>query len=476
MAEELLVGQRHPSIQGRACYRLRWEMAFSTAPPSHPNEARYQWDYVLNMDQPNSSTRVPAPDNLTTVKDCLAPLPTHANVTSVCQTSRMGEAHSPMRAGTSTATSQPHPAWDLRHSTRIATWNVSTLHRTGHQVTLVHELARLNIVVAGLTETRLLQHGIRDVEDATLLHSGGDSHVHGVALVLREKAKKSLVSWTPISPRLLHARLKHRHGHLSIIVAYAPTEVATDADKDQFYNQLDSLMGSIRPHDNVVVLGDMNAVTGSSRACFETVVGPYGSGTSNDNTTRLLTFCASRNLAVLGSWFKRRRIHRMTWICNDGVTEKEIDHIMTRDRRLFTSCRVCRSAECASNTDHHMVVATMQLSLLHAPKTGAGARRKFDTDALLRSPEVATQFSVAVSNRFAALAELPDNVEEAWGVFSSTMRLSAEQVIGYKCPSRKPWLSEEASISSSRRRKHVFKAISHPVTASNEATTKLSSS
>ena len=69
----------------------------------------------------------------------------------------------------------------------IATWNVSTLHRHGHQVTLVRELARLNIVVAGLTETRLLQHGIRDIEDATLLHSGGDSHVHGVALVLREK-------------------------------------------------------------------------------------------------------------------------------------------------------------------------------------------------------------------------------------------------------------------------------------------------
>ena len=91
-----------------------------------------------------------------------------------------------------------------------------------------------------------------------------------------------------------------------------------------------------------------------------------------------------------------------------------------------------------------MVVAAMQLSLQHAPKTSARARRKFDTDALLRSPEAATRFSVEVSNRFAALAELPDNVEEAWGMFSSTVRSSAEQVIGYKRPSRKPWLSGEA--------------------------------
>jgi len=50
----------------------------------------------------------------------------------------------------------------------------------------------------------------------------------------------------------------------------------------------------------------------------------------------------------------------------------------------------------------------------------------------------------AVGNRFAALAELPDDMEEAWGVFSSIVRLSAEQVIGYKRPSRKPWLSGEA--------------------------------
>jgi len=52
-----------------------------------------------------------------------------------------------------------------------------------------------------------------------------------------------------------------------------------------------------------------------------TVLGPYGSGTTNSNTTRLLTFCASCNLAVLGSWFKRRRTHRMT------ANNKSCDHL-----------------------------------------------------------------------------------------------------------------------------------------------------
>jgi len=188
MAEELLAGQRHPSIQGRAIYRLgvSWPPLLRL---SHPREARYWWDYVLNMDQSNSSTRVPAPDKSTTANDCLATI--HSRHYDDCAP-KPPDAHSPMRAGSSAVTSQSHLTWDLRHSTRIATWNVSTLHRSGHYVTVVHELARLNVVIARLTETRLLQHGSKDVEDTLLLHSGGDSHLHGVTLVLRKKAKKSL--------------------------------------------------------------------------------------------------------------------------------------------------------------------------------------------------------------------------------------------------------------------------------------------
>ena len=74
-----------------------------------------------------------------------------------------------------------------------------------------------------------------------------------------------------------------------------------------------------------------------------------------------------------------------------------------------------------------MVLAVMQLSLQHVPKRSAVVRRKFDTGALIHSPETATRFSAAVSNRFAVLAELPDNVEEAWDVFTSTMRSSPKR-------------------------------------------------
>ena len=63
---------------------------------------------------------------------------------------------------------------------------------------------------------------------------GSSSHINGVALLLDRRLSGSLVSWIPISDRLLCARLVHKHGHLSVIVAYAPTQPSADADKDTF--------------------------------------------------------------------------------------------------------------------------------------------------------------------------------------------------------------------------------------------------
>ena len=89
---------------------------------------------------------------------------------------------------------------------------------------LSREMARHGLDIVGLTEVRIMDSRRYDVEDALLLHSGATTLVQGVAFMLRNKAKRALKSWSPISPRLLTARLTHRHGHLSVVVAYAPTD------------------------------------------------------------------------------------------------------------------------------------------------------------------------------------------------------------------------------------------------------------
>ena len=182
---------------------------------------------------------------------------------------------------------------NLRSRIRIACWNVLTLSDIGYQTALALVLGAYNIEIACLSETRLPGSGLYKVGAYTLIHSGGCTRVGGVAVMLSARAAVALVSWRAVSDRILVVRLKHSHGHLSVISVYAPTE-ATDADvKDQFYTSLLGAISSVPPHDKLIVAGDFNAVSGSDRSVFGSVVGPFGSGSvgNNDNSLRFLTLC-----------------------------------------------------------------------------------------------------------------------------------------------------------------------------------------
>jgi len=144
------------------------------------------------------------------------------------------------------------------------------------------------------------------------------------------RSSPCLIKWTPVSDRLLMARFSHRHGHMTVIVTYAPTEDASDEEKDMFYDQLTSAVSQVTPQDILIFLGDMNAVTGADRLGYKSIIGGFGSGVVNDNSHWLLSLCASSGLAVTGSWFRQRNMHRWTWYSNDGFTRKEIDHILVR--------------------------------------------------------------------------------------------------------------------------------------------------
>src|SRR5687768_7972247 len=110
-----------------------------------------------------------------------------------------------------------------------------------------------------------------------------------------------------------------------------------------------------------MVIENLYAVPGQAKSRFEAVLGPHGSRIPNDNTERLISFCASHGLAVTGSWFKRLDIHRETWISNDGKMRKEVDHILIKNRSMVRSHKVYIEAEAPANTDHRLLIASVAL-------------------------------------------------------------------------------------------------------------------
>ena len=277
--------------------------------------------------------------------------------------------------------------------------------------------------VAGLTESRITGSGELHLPTHTIYFSGGTTRVCWVSLAVRNCIAAALLSWHAVSDRLLSARFKHRHGAVSFLVAYAPTEVAESDAKDEFYGRLGDLLSAVL-HNELFVLGDFNATPGQDRLAFEDIFGCFGFGNSNDNTLRLLTLCSSYGLHLTSTYFRRKKIYTLSWYSNDGYTNKELDHILTRELSSVKSYRVFRGLEGPANFDLFPVIAVIKI---HPFQRRPLRKAKLNIHSL-SDPEVASRYSIAVQNRFAVLESCTD-VEEAWCGFRNTLLSVAHYLV-----------------------------------------------
>ena len=85
-------------------------------------------------------------------------------------------------------------------------------------------------------------------EQVNILYSGREEHHYqGVGIMLNIEATKALVGWKPVNERIITARLCTKHAKVAVVQVYAPTESASDGEKDLFCDQLYSMCLTIFP-------------------------------------------------------------------------------------------------------------------------------------------------------------------------------------------------------------------------------------
>ena len=168
---------------------------------------------------------------------------------------------------------------------------------------------------------------------------------------------------------------------MSIVKCYAPTEAASREDKDTFHSQLQSVQNGNPYADITVVLGDMDAKVGNQEVGDECTVGKFGLGTRNDNGTRFVDCCQQNDLAIGGTLFPHRNIHKDTWKSPDGRKVNQINHIaVSRSQRSsLLDVRSFRGAD-IGHTDHYLVIAKFRMKLRKVDKRMA--TKIFDTAKL----------------------------------------------------------------------------------------------
>ncbi|XP_059154670.1 uncharacterized protein LOC131940109 [Physella acuta] len=142
------------------------------------------------------------------------------------------------------------------------------------------------------------------------------------------EATNALIAWEPVSPRLIAARFNAKGRKTTLIQCYAPTNAATDEEKEDFYSTLQAQIDKSPKRDIKIVMGDMNAKVGKENKERELTMGKNGIGTINENRELFADFCAFNDLIIGGgAIFSHKDIHKTTWTSPEGKTKNQIDHI-----------------------------------------------------------------------------------------------------------------------------------------------------
>ena len=263
-------------------------------------------------------------------------------------------------------------------------------------------------------------------------------------VILNKKLRGSMISYNPVSERILVVRLAMRPVNVTVIQVYAPTSTHFEEELDTFYEQLQTVKDGVRRRDICVVMGDCNAKAGDIED-RESGVGKFGLGRRNEKRERLASFCKVNELLLTNTCFKHHERNRYTWLSPDGNTKNQIDYIVI-DKRWFSSMLDAKSYPGADgDSDHNLVIAKMRLKALKIRKKEEIPLR-VDLNRLAEQ-DVKTSFSVETENRFEALLEHWDESStpnENWGNMEDIWIQSATDIIGKaKTQKRKPWISDQ---------------------------------
>ena len=96
-----------------------------------------------------------------------------------------------------------------------------------------------NITMRKIWEVFFYSNSTR-IENKLVVYSGRKDELHyqSVVLFCSVHAASYLVFWKQINERFLVAQFKTKKTKMSVVVYYAPTEVASREEKDTFHSQL----------------------------------------------------------------------------------------------------------------------------------------------------------------------------------------------------------------------------------------------
>ena len=246
---------------------------------------------------------------------------------------------------------------------------------------------RRRVFAACLQETWRVGEETRDRSGALLISVGLSAQQQtkrgsqGVGFVLSRRAVAcweagGSVRHVDLGARVAAIRLvcqdeERREVGIHLISAYAPIGCAADSEWDEFFDALSVCVARARRGDVVVIGTDANSSMGVRELGDEeswqfSPVGPHGNPHLNDSGRRMLTYLATKSLAVATTYFKKRRYS--TWINPCSRKEHQNDHFLMQKGRLALAldAGLCESL---IGSDHRAVKCRLRICAFKKKRT-----------------------------------------------------------------------------------------------------------
>src|SRR6476619_6689441 len=138
------------------------------------------------------------------------------------------------------------------------------------------EMRRNRLSIMGASEVRWRDGGGFVSDGYRVMYAGGPTCQRGVAVITEAKLAERVTEIDRFRDRIMVVKVKADSVDMVIVQAYMPTTEYEDEEVEKLYDQLEKILGNQKGTDNVIVMGDFNAVVGEGKE--DRVVGKFGFG------------------------------------------------------------------------------------------------------------------------------------------------------------------------------------------------------
>ena len=142
-----------------------------------------------------------------------------------------------------------------------------------------------------------------------------------MGIIVSEEISKTVVSVERWKGRIVMAWLMIWKQMMCVMSVYGPQTGRMEAEKVEFRDALERMMGLVELEVLLCIAGDFNAHFGVVEPGEEESVGRYGCGARNREGRALVELVVRNGLAVASSFFQKRESHKITHKSGQHKTE-----------------------------------------------------------------------------------------------------------------------------------------------------------